>query len=317
VPPQDSLDAKRTKPAEANETRTPEVSEPEVQPNKHQLVAADHAAINANSQPASKKQDSKRPPSPEPVEFLIEDNSSTGQTSMLPADNDGSDDRFKLDPMFDPEPVDEIVGPDSSTNDFDFDIDIDFNSLNIEKIAPAKSPTHKQRLATKPPAAQNAAKTANGKGPAILNLDGKSFPTGKLLVTAAGLSAALLMGVVGYWLFAGGSGFPAAFEARPEVKDYIATADQFRKSERTLLLVSEAYIKSKAPAEAEVDQIQQFNQSVAPLSNKQAKLKEALELFTSFQPEKARSTLVDATQEMSNKIPEMEAKAKNYSQKLR
>ena len=92
---------------------------------------------------------------------------------------------------------------------------------------------------------------------------------------------------------------------------------QFRESQRTLQIVSEAYVKSKSPTTEEREQIEAFNRSIEPLADQQIKLGEALELFQASEHEKARSTLITATQTLDEKIPELESKAKDFSSKLR
>ena len=125
-----------------------------------------------------------------------------------------------------------------------------------------------------------------------------------------------MLTVIGCLVF-GDSSYPAEFSERLEVQNYVTKIKEFRKSQRHLEIVSEAYVKSKSPTPQERDQIEAFNRSIEPLANQEEKLTKALQLFQASQDEQARSTLINATQTLDRKIPELQAKAEDITAKLR
>lgn len=230
------------------------------------------------------------------------------EPSLVPGNSDGSDSRFKLDPLKAPAPSDELIRASSSSHDFDFDLDaINIETELTEPIAEVKSPAKSKR--TKKTIVK---KSKPGRSSLAMFSDFR-VP----LIAGSAIAGILLLTIAGYFVFFSGNGYPYEFNQRPEVQDYIATMQKFRKSKHTYSFVSEAYIKAKSPADAEIDQIIAFTSEIEPLDNQDQTLDTALEFFKSFQPEKARDTLISATQNLSDKIPELEAKAKDYSTKLR
>ena len=129
------------------------------------------------------------------------------------------------------------------------------------------------------------------------------------------LSLILLAGIVSFAF--GQTSYPTEFTQRPEVQDYVTKIEEFRKSQQTLRIMSEAYVKKKSPPPQEREQIETFNRSIEPLANEEEKLTEALNLFRASQADQARSALITATHTLDQKIPELEAKAKDFASKLR
>ena len=225
---------------------------------------------------------------PEKSSLIIADEMAAKEPSLLPT-NDDSDSRFKLDPKFDPEPSDSPLNPNPTSN-----LGFDFGEPDVETEPTVPTPPHPQQ-------------------------PNFSRPTGKtklaLGITAAVAGLILLLTTV--FFLSGDSGYPKEFSEQPEVRNYVRKIEEFRKSQRTLKIVSEAYVKSKSPTAEEREQIEAFNRSIEPLANQQIKLDEALELFKASEHEKARSALIAATQTLDEKIPELESKAKDFSSKLR
>ena len=225
--------------------------------------------------------------------LVIHDEMASKEPSLIPG-NDSSDSRFKLDPKLDPKPSEDPLAPKES---FEFDFDASAVQINTAASTRQSKPSP-QALFGQPKSHRPANKS-------------------KIIAGLAAALGVLLLVVVVSWLTLGSDSYPAEFSERPEVKNYVAKIKEFRKSQQTLQIASEAYVKSKSPAQPERDEIEAFNRSIEPLANEDEKLAEALELFQTFQPEKARSTLISAIQTLDQKIPELEAKAKDFSSKLR
>ena len=219
--------------------------------------------------------------------LIIPDEMAAKEPSLLPT-NDDSDSRFKLDPKFDPEPSESPLNP-TPTNNLEFD----FGESDIE-TEPTVLPPFPQQPNFKRPTSKS--KLALGIATAVVGLI--------LLLTTV------------FFIF-GDSAYPKEFSEQPEVRNYVKKIEEFRKSQRTLKIVSEAYVKSKSPTVEEREQIEAYNRSIEPLANQQIKLDEALELFKASEHEKARSALIAATQTLDEKIPELESKANDFSSKLR
>ena len=228
----------------------------------------------------------KSTPVSEKSSLIIPDEMAAKEPSLLPT-NDDSNSRFKLDPKFDPEPSDSPLNPNPTSNlGFDFDVP------DIETDPTIPLP-HPQR-----PNFSAAGKT-------------------KLVLGVAAAAVSLLLLITTAFFLLGDSVYPQEFSQQLEVRNYVEKIEEFRKSQRTLKIVSEAYVKSKSPTAEEREQIEAFNRSIEPLANQQIKLDEALALFKASEHEKARSALITATQTLEEKIPELESKAKDFSSKLR
>ena len=219
--------------------------------------------------------------------LIIPDEMAAKEPSLLPTSDD-SDSRFKLDPKFDPEPSESPLNPTPTSN-----LGFDFGESDIE-TEPTVLPPFPQQPNFKRPTSKS--KLALGIATAVVGLI--------LLLTTV------------FFIF-GDSAYPKEFSEQPEVRNYVKKIEEFRKSQRTLKIVSEAYVKSKSPTVEEREQIEAYNRSIEPLANQQIKLDEALELFKASEHEKARSALIAATQTLDEKIPELESKANDFSSKLR
>ena len=252
------------------------------QKNQQNLAVSKTEKLTASKSKANKSKPNIPPESPS---LIIPDEMAAKEPSLLPT-NDDSDSRFKLDPKFDPEPSDSPLNP-TINSEFGFDAP----KINTEQTIPSPR-------AQLPKSKRPISKT-------------------KLIIGAVAAFAGLLLLTTIAFLMSGDSALPAEFSEQPEVRNYVRKIQQFRKSQQTLKIVSEAYVKSKSPTAEERKQIEAFNRSIEPLANQQIKLGEALELFKSSEHEKARSTLIAATQTLDEKIPELESKAKDFSSKLR
>lgn len=319
VPATDQLDAKKPRRTKSPADKAKLPTNPESIADRPSLLsqspAEPTAAAQTASAPTSKTKQPKITAAIVKPPVVIESGSS--DRSLVPRESDGSDARFKLDPLLAPEPADDLIGPSGSHHSFDFDLD----SINIE-TEPASPETYGDGPVSNLAKPKN--KKENKKGRAFQKNapSSRSFAAmlsqNRLRLLAGGAIAGMLcLLVVGYAIFSGGVGYPREFSQRPEVQTYIATMQNFRQKKIKFSLVSEAYIKSKTPTESEVDEINAYKSEIEPLDNQDATLHTALEFFQSFQPEKARETLVTATQSLSDKIPELEAKAQDYSSKLR
>lgn len=304
VPESDRLTPKKPQPATKTPTSTkPKLKQPAVKstPAKQAPVEIESKQQDADLSKPKKpsrtkpktatgsKSKSRKPKSSveatKKSKLIIADEMAAKEPSLLPT-NDDSDSRFKLDPKFDPAPSDQPLDPESN-----FEFDIDTPDVETE---PASPEPHFNR-------------------PSFRRSTGNS----KLLLIITAATAGLLLLAAIVWLAFGDSAYPQEFSERPEVRNYVNKIAEFRKSQRTLKIVSEAYVKSKSPTAQEREQIEAFNRSIEPLANEQDKLDEALELFQASEHEKARTALIAATQTLDQKIPELQAKAKDFSSKLR
>jgi len=283
VPESDHLPPKKRAPVPTAENNSTEHG-PEVIKSKQQELAVRKPLKTIIPKPTP------APEKPIPVfeksSLIIPDEMAAKEPSLLPT-NDDSNSRFKLDPKFDPEPSDSPLNPNPTSNlGFDFDVP------DIETDPTIPLP-HPQR-----PNFSAAGKT-------------------KLVLGVAAAAVSLLLLITTAFFLLGDSVYPQEFSQQLEVRNYVEKIEEFRKSQRTLKIVSEAYVKSKSPTAEEREQIEAFNRSIEPLANQQIKLDEALALFKASEHEKARSALITATQTLEEKIPELESKAKDFSSKLR
>ena len=283
VPESDHLPPKKRAPVPTAENNSTEHG-PEVIKSKQQDLAVRKPLKTIIPKPTP------APEKPIPVfeksSLIIPDEMAAKEPSLLPT-NDDSNSRFKLDPKFDPEPSDSPLNPNPTSNlGFDFDVP------DIETDPTIPLP-HPQR-----PNFSAAGKT-------------------KLVLGVAAAAVSLLLLITTAFFLLGDSVYPQEFSQQLEVRNYVEKIEEFRKSQRTLKIVSEAYVKSKSPTAEEREQIEAFNRSIEPLANQQIKLDEALALFKASEHEKARSALITATQTLEEKIPELESKAKDFSSKLR
>ena len=283
VPESDHLPPKKTAPVPTAENNSTEHG-PEVIKSKQQELAVRKPLKTIIPKPTP------APEKPIPVfeksSLIIPDEMAAKEPSLLPT-NDDSNSRFKLDPKFDPEPSDSPLNPNPTSNlGFDFDVP----DIETDPTIPLPHP-------------QRPNFSAAGKTKLVLG------------VAAAAVSLLLLITTALFLL--GDSVYPQEFSQQLEVRNYVEKIEEFRKSQRTLKIVSEAYVKSKSPTAEEREQIEAFNRSIEPLANQQIKLDEALALFKASEHEKARSALITATQTLEEKIPELESKAKDFSSKLR
>ena len=283
VPESDHLPPKKRAPVPTAENNSTEHG-PEVIKSKQQELAVRKPLKTIIPKPTP------APEKPIPVfeksSLIIPDEMAAKEPSLLPT-NDDSNSRFKLDPKFDPEPSDSPLNPNPTSNlGFDFDVP----DIETDPTIPLPHP-------------QRPNFSAAGKTKLVLG------------VAAAAVSLLLLITTALFLL--GDSVYPQEFSQQLEVRNYVEKIEEFRKSQRTLKIVSEAYVKSKSPTAEEREQIEAFNRSIEPLANQQIKLDEALALFKASEHEKARSALITATQTLEEKIPELESKAKDFSSKLR
>jgi len=283
VPESDHLPPKKTAPVPTAENISTEHG-PEVIKSKQQDLAVRKPLKTIIPKPTPAPE--KSTPVFEKSSLIIPDEMAAKEPSLLPT-NDDSNSRFKLDPKFDPEPSDSPLNPNPTSNlGFDFDVP------DIETDPTIPLP-HPQR-----PNFSAAGKT-------------------KLVLGVAAAAVSLLLLITTAFFLLGDSVYPQEFSQQLEVRNYVEKIEEFRKSQRTLKIVSEAYVKSKSPTAEEREQIEAFNRSIEPLANQQIKLDEALALFKASEHEKARSALITATQTLEEKIPELESKAKDFSSKLR
>lgn len=303
VPESDYLPPKKSQPGSKSTASTnPEVDQPSkkntsteqtatVEPKRQNLPVPQPTQTTdpkPNKIPLSKSKVSKPELdiAPSKSSLIIPDAMAAKEPSLLPT-NDDSGSRFKLDPKFDPEPSDSPLNPNPTSNlGFDFDVP----DIETDPTIPLPHP-------------QRPNFSAAGKTKLVLG------------VAAAAVSLLLLITTALFLL--GDSVYPQEFSQQLEVRNYVEKIEEFRKSQRTLKIVSEAYVKSKSPTAEEREQIEAFNRSIEPLANQQIKLDEALALFKASEHEKARSALITATQTLEEKIPELESKAKDFSSKLR
>lgn len=283
VPESDHLPPKKRAPVPTAENNSTEHG-PEVIKSKQQDLAVRKPLKTIIPKPPPTPE--KPTPVSEKSSLIIPDEMAAKEPSLLPT-NDDSNSRFKLDPKFDPEPSDSPLNPNPTSNlGFDFDVP------DIETDPTIPLP-HPQR-----PNFSAAGKT-------------------KLVLGVAAAAVSLLLLITTAFFLLGDSVYPQEFSQQLEVRNYVEKIEEFRKSQRTLKIVSEAYVKSKSPTAEEREQIEAFNRSIEPLANQQIKLDEALALFKASEHEKARSALITATQTLEEKIPELESKAKDFSSKLR
>ena len=283
VPESDHLPPKKTAPVPTAENISTEHG-PEVIKSKQQDLAVRKPLKTIIPKPTPTPE--KSTPVSEKSSLIIPDEMAAKEPSLLPT-NDDSNSRFKLDPKFDPEPSDSPLNPNPTSNlGFDFDVP----DIETDPTIPLPHP-------------QRPNFSAAGKTKLVLG------------VAAAAVSLLLLITTALFLL--GDSVYPQEFSQQLEVRNYVEKIEEFRKSQRTLKIVSEAYVKSKSPTAEEREQIEAFNRSIEPLANQQIKLDEALALFKASEHEKARSALITATQTLEEKIPELESKAKDFSSKLR
>lgn len=309
VPKSDQLGPKKSRLPEAQKNVTSDANRSAAVADRPSLLASSQGKTTSTPAPTLRPKITASIAKP-PV--LI--SSGVAEASLMPKENEGSDARFKLDPLLSPAPSDELTAPADSADKFDFDLE----SINIETDFPApvefaESSQNKSNVKKKNTKTKSLSPQAKASPTAAAMLSRNRVP----LMAGGVVAGALIFAVVGYLTFFSGTGYPQEFSQRPEVQDYIATMRKFRDKKITFSLMSEAYIKAKTPAESELDAINAFRGEIEPLDNQDETLEAALEFFKSFQPEKARETLISATQNLSNKIPELEAKAKDYSSKLR
>ena len=304
VPESDYLPPKKSQPGSKSTASTnPEVDQPSkkntsteqtatVEPKRQNLPVPQPTQTTdpkPNKIPLSKSKVSKPALdiAPSKSSLIIPDVMAAKEPSLLPT-NDDSGSRFKLDPKFDPEPSDSPLNPTSN-------LEFDFDAPDVETEQAMPPP----RL----PAPQQ---------PNFKHSTGKT----KLVLVIAAATVGLLLLITTVFFLSGDSDYPQEFSEQPEVRNYVNKVEEFRKSQRTLKIVSEAYVKSKSPTTEEREQIEAFNRSIEPLADQQLKLDEALELFKASEYEQARSALIVATQTLSEKIPELESKAKDFASKL-
>ena len=211
--------------------------------------------------------------------LIINDEMAAKEPSLLPVKDD-SDSRFKLDPKHDPEPIAHLPAPDNS---FEFDFEVDTDAL---------------------PKPEDQSLNSIGKSLNALNADGNadrnpaSFrnirPSLQLAISKPTAFASIavvlslvLLTTIGWYVLSQPS-LSAEFSERPEVKNYMNKFQEFRKSQRDLEIVSEAYVKSTSPPVQERAQIEAFNRSIKPLANRDEKLAEAFELFETSQIDQSR-----------------------------
>lgn len=324
VPESDRLGPKPTKKPKPTSKLTPE-TKPETTPTT-KTSPAKQASTAATSAPKKKtastsKAGSAQPPTaqdkPQPTatgqqpSLFINDEMAAKEPSLLPSSDD-SGARFKLDPKFDPEPTEQLPAAD---NIFDFDPE----DLQLNTNAPTNQDNQLERSGTKSQAAFNADDQADHKPAGFPTQHSRyrhSISKTTMLASAAILLSLMFLTAIGWFVFSESS-LPTEFTERPEVRNYVTKIKEFRKSQQTLKIVSEAYVKSKSPTPLEREQIETFNRSIEPLANKEEKLTEALKLFQASQVEKARLALIAATETLDQKIPELQARAKDFSSKLR
>ena len=280
VPESDRLGPKKVEPSQ-----TPEPvgnSEP---------LATNTSAVQKTTAPEEKaashpiaNNDLKSVAAPEHPSLIIKDELAGKEPSLLPKSGD-SDSRFKLDPKFDPKPTDSLP-----TFEESFDFDPSDVQLDTENSPSSKQPSRHRSQ--------------------------RSISKTTILASGGVVLSIMILAVIGCLAF-GQVSFPTEFTERPEVQNYVTKIKEFRKSQQTLKIVSEAYVKSKSPTPQEREQIETFNRSIEPLANEEEKLTEALKLFQASQADKARSALISATKTLDQKIPELQAKAKDFASKLR
>ena len=261
-------------------------------------------------QPSAAQSDPQSITAQEQPSLFINDELAAKEPSLLPSKNDSSS-RFKLNPKFDPEPSEQLPSPDDR---FDFDL----ADLEVNTDVLPKRDDRSQKTGTKSSTTvdrNNADSKAATIGSRLRYLQGSINKTTVIAGAAAALGS-IFFATLGLYLFSDAS-LPAEFSERPEVKNYVTKINEFRKSQRELEIVSEAYVKSKSPPPQEREQIEAFNRSIQPLANKEEKLNEALELFQASQADRARTALITATEALDQKIPELQAKAKDFASKLR
>ena len=289
VPPSDRLGPKKETSSKSTKSvgepaplaKNNSATAPETTASKEKLAPASAASTSPLWVPKDESQSSSRSEKPN---LIIRDELAAKEPSLLPKSDD-SDSRFKLDPKFDPEPTEKLPSLEDS---FEFDL------ANLQ-LDTAKSPQPKQLPRQRFQRSPN--KTAIFAGVAVV-------------------LSLVLLALVCRFAF-GQSSFPTEFTQRPEVQNYVTKIKEFRKSQQTLKIVSAAYVKKKSPPPQEREQIETFNRSIEPLANEEEKLTEALKLFQASQIEQARSALINATQTLDQKIPELEAKAEDFASKLR
>jgi hypothetical protein len=310
VPETDRLDAKKNNRPKSSLNEAPHSVKAEPIADRPSLLSQPQEASPATDRPRKTKRPKITASIAKPP-VVIE--SGTSDRSLMPRESDGSDARFKLDPLLAPAPVDDLAGPADNQPSFDFDLD----SINIETTptsldAPVNSPD------ARPADQKNKQKKSFQKNTANSRSFLALLSEHRLRLIAGGAVAGMFtLAIVGYLVLRGNVSYPQEFSRRPEVQNYIATMQKFREKKIKFSLMSEAYIKANTLAESEVDEINAYKGQIEPLDNQDATLHTALEFFKSFQPEKARETLMTATQSLSDKIPELEAKAKDYSSKIR
>lgn len=300
VPESDRLTPKKTEPASKRPKNASKERAPLKPESKQQDLAATKPkkttnvppTANAGTQTATTSKSNSRKlksnlTATKEASLIIADEMAANEPSLLPTSDD-SNSRFKLDPKLDPEPSDNPLDP-ASNFEFDFDApDIDTPNANSESTPSLQRPSYQR---------------ANRRS--------------KLTLAIVAASTALLLLTAFAWLAFGELGCLQEFPNRPEVQNYVNKIEEFRKSQRTLKRVSEAYVTSKSPTAQERAQIEAFNRSIEPLANEEIKLAEALDLFQASEHEKARTALITATQTLEQKISELQTKAKDFSAKLR
>jgi len=289
-------------------------------PRIHRVPEFATAAPKKKTAVTSKASATKHPTpqnKPQPIangdqpSLFINDELAAKEPSLLP-NSDDSDARFKLDPKFDPEPTRQLPAPE---NIFESDPE----ELQLNTNASTTQDNQSRRSGTKPQAAFDGDDEADHESASFLTQHSRyqhSINKTTMLASAAILLSLMCLTAIG-WFLASDSSLPTEFTERPEVRNYVTKVKEFRKSQQTLKIVSEAYVKSKSPTAQEREQIETFNRSIEPLANKEDKLTEALELYQTSQVDKARSALITATEALDQKIPELQAKAKDIASKLR
>lgn len=216
--------------------------------------------------------------------------------SLLPAAaadrGDDSASRFRLPPE-DPPVSSESQAP---SNPFDFDLDLLRDDGERPLITPQSSSGDLQIEPIAPAAFRRKPKA--------------SWVSPQRLMWGGGVLTALALVAAGIaWWFLSGPPFPESFESMTEVTFYRQTAGELRKAQQTFSVMSQAYLASEAPDEAQAQELRELADQMLSPEELDEPLYQAYRMLRRGEEQKAKTLLVAQAKANRSRVPELQSRA--------
>lgn len=128
------------------------------------------------------------------------------------------------------------------------------------------------------------------------------------------LMTGLIVLISSGWLFPSGPMFDSEFEALPAVANYRRAQNQLEKSRRVMMVMAESMISQEKLTEDDINELNEFNDTILLFSKKIDTLKKASELVDLGEKAAANQLLTQEANIMDDRKPDVDRRTEQFSQ---